>query len=233
VACVDDEAVLAEQLEYYRERAPEYDDWWFRRGRYAHDTPDVRAGWFADQHEVETALAGLAPYGDVLELAAGTGLWTRQLVRDATQVTAVDASAEVLALNRARVGDPRVEYVVADVFGLQPEPWYDFCCFGFWLSHVPESRFASFWDTVARSLRPRGRVFFVDNSERSDAVHAGEHRSDGRERRRTATGNEFEIVKRFYDRRELTAKLAALGWAFELRRSAHGHFMYGTGMRAV
>jgi hypothetical protein len=28
------ERVLAEQRRYYRERAPEYDDWWFRRGAY-------------------------------------------------------------------------------------------------------------------------------------------------------------------------------------------------------
>lgn len=28
------EQLLAEQARYYRERAGEYDDWWFRRGRY-------------------------------------------------------------------------------------------------------------------------------------------------------------------------------------------------------
>jgi len=26
--------LLGEQKRYYAERAPEYDDWWFRRGRY-------------------------------------------------------------------------------------------------------------------------------------------------------------------------------------------------------
>lgn len=26
--------ILEEQIEYYRARAAEYDDWWFRRGRY-------------------------------------------------------------------------------------------------------------------------------------------------------------------------------------------------------
>ena len=26
--------LVAEQKRYYAERAPEYDDWWYRRGRY-------------------------------------------------------------------------------------------------------------------------------------------------------------------------------------------------------
>ncbi len=30
------EDLLAQQSRYYRDRAPEYDDWWFRRGRYDH-----------------------------------------------------------------------------------------------------------------------------------------------------------------------------------------------------
>jgi len=42
-----DESLLAEQRRYYSARAPEYDDWWFRRGRYALD-PDDAAAWFAD-----------------------------------------------------------------------------------------------------------------------------------------------------------------------------------------
>jgi hypothetical protein len=43
---------LAEQIEYYRQRADEYDEWWFRQGRYAME-PAEQARWFADQVEVE------------------------------------------------------------------------------------------------------------------------------------------------------------------------------------
>jgi len=38
--------LLAEQARYYRERAGEYDDWWFRRGRYDRGA-DANARWFA------------------------------------------------------------------------------------------------------------------------------------------------------------------------------------------
>ena len=93
--------LLAEQRRYYRERAPEYDDWWFRRGSYALD-PETAARWFADVGELEAALDAFGPRGDVLELAAGTGLWTQRLLRFTDRVTAVDAVAQVLALNRSR-----------------------------------------------------------------------------------------------------------------------------------
>src|SRR5919198_2373626 len=117
--------VLAEQRRYYRERAPEYDDWWFRRGGYALDT-ETAARWFADVRELEAALDAFRPRGDVLELAAGTGIWTRQLLRHADRVTAVDAVAEVLELNRARTSGA-AEYVLADVFEWEPLREFDVC----------------------------------------------------------------------------------------------------------
>jgi hypothetical protein len=37
-----DDRFLAGQQEYYRARAPEYDEWWERRGRYDHG-PEANA----------------------------------------------------------------------------------------------------------------------------------------------------------------------------------------------
>jgi SAM-dependent methyltransferase len=82
---------VAEQKRYYAERAPEYDDWWYRRGRYELE-PEALARWQADAAEAEAALTAFAPLGRVLELAAGTGIWTRKLVRLAERVVAVDAN---------------------------------------------------------------------------------------------------------------------------------------------
>ena len=56
------ERVLVEQRRYYRERAPEYDDWWFRRGGYALD-PETEVRWFDDVRELEAALEAFRPRG--------------------------------------------------------------------------------------------------------------------------------------------------------------------------
>ena len=100
VAWVDE--AIAEQIEYYRARAGEYDEWWVRRGRYALP-PELERQWFHDVAQAETALRDFAPTGRVLELACGTGLWTRHLVGHAQHVTAVDASPEVIEYNRERL----------------------------------------------------------------------------------------------------------------------------------
>jgi trans-aconitate methyltransferase len=91
------------------------------------------------------------PTGSVLELACGPGTWTAQLLHHAADVTAVDASPEMLAIASARVGGERVRFVPADLFRWQPDRRYDVVFFGFWLSHVPAERFASFWSVVSQS----------------------------------------------------------------------------------
>ena len=58
-------------------------------------------------------------------------------------MTAVDAAAEVLELNRARTSGA-AEYVLADVFEWEPLRAFDVCFFGFWHSHVPSRQFRAF-----------------------------------------------------------------------------------------
>jgi 2-polyprenyl-3-methyl-5-hydroxy-6-metoxy-1,4-benzoquinol methylase len=148
-------ARLQEQARYYAQRADEYDDWFYRRGRYDRGE-EHNARWRAEAETVLRAIAAFAPAGQVLELASGTGLWTQQLARTADAVTAVDASAEMHEVSRRRTFDGPVEYEVADLFAWRPARRYDVVFFGFWLSHVPPDRFEAFWAMVADCLKPDG-----------------------------------------------------------------------------
>jgi len=117
---IADAALLADQIAYYRARASEYDEWWFRTGRFDRGA-EANAAWFSDVAEteraLETFLARERPR-TVLELACGTGLHTRLLAPRVGHVTAVDASPEVIACNRARVASANVDYLEADAIGL-------------------------------------------------------------------------------------------------------------------
>lgn len=201
--------LLAEQVAYYQARAGEYDEWWFRRGRYALP-PDLERRWFEDVAEAEGALREFAPTGRVLELACGTGLWTQHLVGYADHVTAVDASPEVIELNRARLAGASVEYVVADLFEWQPPvASYDVVVFTYWLSHVPDDRLDAFWSGVRTALRPGGRVFLVDS-----APYPPESSQTGgrAQRRELNDGRTFTISKRYWTAPELEQDLGARGW---------------------
>ena len=225
---MDEKKLLDEQLTYYRARAGEHDEWFLRTGR-SDRGPAHRAEWFAEVAPGEAALRVAGPRGEALELACGTGLWTRHLVSLADRVTAVDASPEVIALNRERLGSDRVDYVVADIFAWRPARPFDFVLFAFWMSHVPPSRFGAFWALVRRALRPGGRVFFVDSLAEQGATARDQAPLDdsGVARRRLNDGREFDIVKVYYEPTSLERRLRTLGWAGWIRASGR-HFLYGT-----
>ena len=200
---------IDEQKRYYAERAPEYDDWWYRRGRYVLE-PDALARWWADVAEADAALEAFAPHSSVLELAAGTGIWTRKLVRLAERVVALDANAETLVLNT-----PEAELVQADLFAWRPKELFDLVFFSFWLSHVPPERFGQFWSLVRTALAPGGRVFFIDNLASPEAAaldpeHPGSE--EGSVVRHLSDGRAFRVWKVLHRPKQLVADLGELGW---------------------
>src|SRR6266496_3388266 len=81
IAPMSDGGILQDQIDYYRARAGEYDEWWFRTGRYDRG-PEFNARWRAEVATVEAALdtwlTARRPQ-TLLELACGTGLFTRRL----------------------------------------------------------------------------------------------------------------------------------------------------------
>jgi demethylmenaquinone methyltransferase/2-methoxy-6-polyprenyl-1,4-benzoquinol methylase len=193
------EPLLVEQLAYYRAVAGEYED-------YAIPGPGGS--------ELIAALESFRPSGRVLELACGTGVWTELLLRHATSVTAVDASAEMLAIASARVGDDRARFIQADLFTWAPDRRYDVVFFGFWLSHVPADRFAEFWSLIADCLVDGGRAVFVDEHVRSAEKETW--LADEVVQRSLSDGSTHRVVKTYVDPPELTARLAELGWTADV-----------------
>jgi demethylmenaquinone methyltransferase/2-methoxy-6-polyprenyl-1,4-benzoquinol methylase len=220
-------SLLEEQLHYYRARAAEYDDWFLRRGQFDRGVEE-NAKWSRELRALDMALRETKPAGDVLELACGTGWWTKRLLSGAIRLLAVDAAPEMLRLNRQRVRDPRVEYVQADLFDWQPTDRFDFVFFAFWLSHVPTDRFEAFWSMVADALKPSGRVFFADN-KRVPGASASTDDANGQVRRLN-DGREFRIVKVYYEPEELTGSLTRLGWRCQVR-TTEKFFIFGVADR--
>lgn len=225
--------ILEQQARYYEDRAPEYDDVWFRRGRYDLG-PEGNARWFEETARLEAAVDAFHATGDVLELASGTGLFTQRLIRTATRLTALDASAAVLAANRERLGEHPITYVEADLFAWEPPAGerFDVIFSSFLISHIPPARFEPFWTRLGRWLAPGGRVFFCDDVAGDEArpSNPGQDAEDGPEfahRRTLHSGQEYTIVKVFHRPATLADELAALGWTATIATTGD-EFFYGT-----
>lgn len=226
------ESTLEEMIAYYRARAAEYDEWFYRQGRFDRGSA-ANARWFAEVETVFAALDALRPTGDVLELASGTGIWTERLIRTARTVTAVDASPEMIALNRAKVSHNAVSYVRADLFAWAPARTYDAVVCTFWLSHIPHERLAAFLAVVATALRPGGTVFVVDGQREPLGTAADQRLPEGEAQvmtRRLNDGRAFQIVKNFHDPATLTARCAAAGLDVTVHETPT-YFLYGWGTR--
>lgn len=197
--------VLADQLDYYRRRAGEYDVTAYG------DVAAARA-------RIARLVAQMRPAGSVLEIACGTGLWTEALAELADTVTAIDAAPEVVEIAHDRVRSANVSFEVADVFSWNPGTRFDVIFFSAWLSHVPMSRFKQFWQSLEGLLAEDGRVLFIDehvDEREKEAYVVG--RGEIVERR-LLDGRMFRVVKNFVDPDRLELRLRRLGWDCTIRR---------------
>jgi demethylmenaquinone methyltransferase/2-methoxy-6-polyprenyl-1,4-benzoquinol methylase len=227
--------VLQEQIGYYRARATEYDEWFLRLGRYDHGE-DATRHWFDQVDQVRAALATVALDGaQVLELAPGTGIWTAEICARAKHVTAVDASPEMMDLNRQRLGADaaKVTYIEADLFEWQPEESFDAVVFCFWISHIPANRLDRFLAKVATMTRPGGSVFFLDG-RRERTSTASDHTLPAIDEelmvRHLDDGRQFTIVKNFWMAPDLEARCARAGLDVKVSET-RDYFQYGVGRR--
>jgi SAM-dependent methyltransferase len=199
------EDVLADQVDYYRRRAGEYDITAYG---------DVAAA----RVRISRLVARMRPTGRVLEIACGTGLWTAALADSADTVTAIDAAPEALALARDRVSSPNVSFEVADIFSWDPDTRFDVIFFSAWLSHVPTNRFEQFWRSLRGLLAEGGRVLFIDEHADESGKEAYIAGQDEIVERRLNDGSTFRVIKNFVDPDQLELRLRRLGWECTIRR---------------
>jgi demethylmenaquinone methyltransferase/2-methoxy-6-polyprenyl-1,4-benzoquinol methylase len=194
-----DEPALQEQMRYYQERAAEYDASVLGDGADAGEplAQELRA-W------PPNILARLAPCEQALELACGTGVWTRELLSVARYILALDASPAMLALNRAKVADARVRYQLADLFAWEADAPVDLAFAALWFSHVPTHRLAPMLSALRRAVRPGGQLCVIDEPESSPVRPPAREDAD-LELRALRNGRQFQIVKIYRAPQQLAA----------------------------
>jgi ubiquinone/menaquinone biosynthesis C-methylase UbiE len=185
-----------ELAEYYRLRAPEYEQVYFR--------PD--ADRLFELEEQARALRAWLAGRDVLEVAAGTGWWTVHAASVANSVTATDVNEETLAIARTKPLED-VKFLVADAFKLEEVPGtFNGALACFWLSHVSRLRVGEFLHGLHNILEPDSRVFIADNnySPGLGGEFIEEPGNPDTFRIRTRNdGSQHKVLKNYYSEEEL------------------------------
>ncbi len=219
-----------ELLAYYEARAPEYDDWYLRRGRYDHG-PIHDAAWNAELDTAGRWLDGLPIQGEIVELAAGTGWWS-PLLASKGELSLYDAASGPLERARERLvaHGLRAHLHLRDAWD-EPDRVVDAVFAGFWLSHVPRARLDAFLGLVRRWLRPGGLFAFID-SRFDPASGAADHPTpvDDWSVRHLDDGRSFTIVKVYYEPAELVAALENSGFEAASVTSTGRFFLNGVAL---
>jgi SAM-dependent methyltransferase len=231
-----------ELVAYYEARAPEYDDWYLRRGRYDHG-PIHDAAWNAELDSAGRWLDELPIAGRIVELAAGTGWWS-PLLASKGELWMYDAAEAPLARARERLVAHRlrahlhVRDAWAEPDGAAGEGTAgdgspaDALFAGFWLSHVERARTGAFLELARRWLAPGGRIALIDSlpDPRSGAV---DHEPPARDRsvRRLADGRTFTIIKVYRSADEIASGLTDAGFRDVDVRTTGRFFVLATAVR--
>jgi SAM-dependent methyltransferase len=198
-------SVDADQVAYYRARAPWYDDAYTCTGDYDRG-PELNAQWLADLAVVESALSVAPLGGECVELGAGTGYWTERFIDRVDRLWALDAAPEVLAIARARLGAraSKTHFEVVDLWEWEPTRVWDSAAAFFFLEHVPDEVLPGLLATLHGALKPGGSVFVAEGAP-FDGASDIESRS--------IDGHPFEVVERRRGPNDFDAAFTAAGFS--------------------
>ena len=188
-----------ELVEYYRRRAAEYEK--------IYAIPERQADLAALRQKIPALLRGAR----VLEVACGTGYWTRLVADVAAQVVATDLADEPMKIAESKTYGGEVIFVKADAYALPKElGQFDAALAVFWWSHIPRERVTDFLDSLHARLDPGARVVLMDNrfvEGSSTAISEIDAHGNTYQMRRLGDGAQVRVLKNFPSEAELRSHL--------------------------
>ena len=189
---------------YYAKRAAEYERFYHRPDRMV----ELRA--------LERRVAGLMTGRRVLELACGTGYWTKLLAPVAAEIAAYDLNQEVLDVAAAKELPATVTLNIGDAY--RPPSLgrkHDALFAGFWWSHVLRQDLDAFLRGAVHAVAPGALVAFLDNRYvEGSSIPVSRRDSEGntyQTRKLEKDSSSYEVLKNFPDDAELIRHASAHG----------------------
>lgn len=190
-----------EMMEYYDERAPEYDEIYQGKGPGIAE-PEV----YAKDVEAIKAMCRDFGHGHLIDVGCGTCYWLPYYARNCKEITLVDQSRRMLGECQKRSKkletDVEIHFVKGNFMDLRFfSKVYDASLIGFFISHLPEDSAQLFWKKLKRILRPKADVLWIDGSW-SD-IRKKHRAREGLQKRVLNDGRGFAVFKKYYDEKDI------------------------------
>jgi SAM-dependent methyltransferase len=187
-----------------------------------YDKPERQADLATMRGRVADALRGHR----VLELACGTGYWTRIIAESAESVTATDINPEMIAMARLRaLPADKVRLRLADAYDLPADIGsYSAVFIGFWWSHIKREEQERFLAQLRAKVGADILVVLLDDvyvEGSSETVARTDMEGNTYQIRTAPDGERYEICKTYPSDSTLRKKLASSVREIKIARLDH------------
>lgn len=151
----------------------------------------------------------------VLEIACGTGFWTKVIAKTARSVLATDASKKMISIAKKElIKYKNVDFKLSDAYSLKNIRGRFTAVYAhWWWSHMPKTRIRSFLVNLHKKLIPGAFVFFGDHlpnyTYRKTKIIYNKD-SDRIEVRKLENRRKYYVIKNFPTQSEIKQCLAGI-----------------------
>ena len=200
-----DNGLQVSMLEYYNERAPEYDE------AYTLERVPVSISDLSAYKAEVTALSTIVERiicGRLIDIACGTAHWLPHYASRCSHITLFDQSQRMLSESRRRAKSLRTEeriyFVLGNYFVHEFKlPLFDCALIGFLLSHLTSEQEHHFFGKLESMLKAGGKFLFIDSAWTEE--RAKTRKKEGKQERVLNDGRRFDIYKKYFDKDDISS----------------------------
>ena len=155
ILCIisNNSGVNSDIILYYKERAKEYEK--------IYNKPERQS----DLLLAEQILKETFKNKDVIEIACGTGYWTKKISATAKNILATDINDTVIEVAKSKDYSPaKIEFQIADIFNLENINKHESLFGGFIWSHIKLQDLSNFLDIINKLVKNSGTIVLIDNN---------------------------------------------------------------------
>jgi len=192
-------SLIDDVIRYYAERAPVYDE---TAGFTDLEAEKLRA-------TLKKRYQSIFHGRNVLEIACGSGYWTKVIGKVAKSVLATDINPSLISTAKDRCKHlPNIRFQIVDAYTLNGVTGNFDAAFGNgWWSHIPKANLQDFLSALHGKLNPGALVMFVDQLPYDGFFRKQDNEGNILEQRILPDSRSFMIVKNFPTEQEIKDSL--------------------------